>query len=83
VLNWTAPTRNVDGTALTNLAGYDIQYRKAGTTGWPFKKTIANPGATTATIWNLAPGTWVFCMKSFNNVGVRSACTGTVKVTLS
>jgi hypothetical protein len=70
-LNWVAPTRNTDGSALTNLAGYVIQYRVKGTTTWKVI-TINNAGATTRTIWGLTPAIWAFRMKSFNNVGVRS-----------
>ena len=80
-LVWSAPTRNTDGTALTNLAGYMILYRPAASSTWKYRK-VANPATTRTTIRNLAPGTWTFCMKSYNNVGVRSACTPTVTATL-
>jgi hypothetical protein len=76
-LTWTPPTRNTNGTALTNLAGYDLQYRKKGVVAWTTIK-IANPGARTRTIYGLTRATWQFRMKSYNNVGVRSLPTGIV-----
>lgn len=81
VLNWTPPTRNTDGSALTNLAGYKLLYRKKPSLTWTVKK-ISNPGLRTVTLWGLAPGTWQFCMKSYNNVGVVSTCTKIVQATL-
>jgi len=80
-LTWTAPTKNVDGSALTNLAGFVVQYRPKGTTTWKVRK-VANAGATTVTIWQLAPGTWQFRLKAYNNVGIRSIATGTVEAVL-
>ena len=78
-LNWTPPTRNTDGTALTNLAGYVIQHRQKGTTTWKVRN-IPYPGQTTAVIRYLPAGaTWQFRMKSFNNLGVRSNPTAIVE----
>jgi hypothetical protein len=81
VLVWTSPTRNTDGTVLTNLAGYKVLYRLQGTTAWTVK-TIPNAGATTVTVWNLTAGKrYEFAIKSYNNVGLVGPRTGIVRYT--
>jgi len=77
-LTWTAPTYNTDGTALTNLTGYMILFRKKGNTTWLYRR-VTNPAATTFTIWNLDPVVWQVCIKTINNVEVRSMPTGIVE----
>lgn len=71
-LRWTPPTRNTDGTALTNLAGYRISY---GLTADALAHTvqIANPGASSYTVSNLAPGTWYFSVRAYTSTGAESA----------
>lgn len=80
-LTWTAPTQNVDGSALTNLAGYRIRY---GTAPGTLDKLVSVVGAgiTSATIEGLAAGTWYFAVSSYTNTGVESAPTGTVYKTI-
>lgn len=70
VLSWTPPTQNVDGTALTNLAGFRISY---GTTQ-DLAQTIqiANPAATRYAFEGLAPGTYYFSVRAYNSAGVQS-----------
>jgi hypothetical protein len=80
-LTWTAPTYNEDGSALTDLAGYKIQYRNVSTTLWKYR-TVADPSRTRLTIKLLPPGTYEFAMKSYNVVGVRSRQTGKVQATV-
>jgi hypothetical protein len=76
-LNWTAPTLNVDGTALVDLAGYTISY---GTTSRQYVTSVklTGAGATTVVIEGLAPGTWYFAVKAFNAVGKESGYSGEV-----
>ncbi|MCM2311705.1 MAG: putative Ig domain-containing protein [Steroidobacteraceae bacterium] len=80
-LNWTAPTQNEDGSALTNLAGYKIRY---GTSPGALNKLVdvVGAGITTATIEGLTAGTWYFSVSSYTNTGVESAPTGTVYKTI-
>ena len=70
-LDWTAPTENSDGSALTNLAGYTVYY---GTS--PDKLTesvkVSNPGLTAYTVSNLTSGTWYFAVTSYSSAGVES-----------
>jgi len=80
-LRWVAPTRNEDGSALTNLAGYRINY---GTSRTALNNsiTVANPGATSRTITGLAPATWYFAMTAYTNNGVESGPSITASKTI-
>jgi hypothetical protein len=71
-LNWTPPTRNTDGTSLTNLAGYRIVY---GTNANALSQTvqISSAGISTYVIDNLVAGTWYFGIKSYTSTGTESA----------
>ena len=73
-LDWTPPTRNTDGSSLTNIAGYRIIY---GTSASALTKTIqiANPGLTSYLVENLAAGTWYFSIKTYNSLGTESTPT--------
>ena len=76
-LTWTAPTKNEDGTALTNLAGYKVRYgQSAGALGQ--LRDITTPATTSVTIEGLTAGTWYFTVASYTNAGVESAPTGAV-----
>jgi hypothetical protein len=66
-LRWTAPTQNVDGTALTNLSGYQVSY---GTASKSYCSTLsAAAGVTSVVIEGLEPGTWYFAVKAVNAAG--------------
>lgn len=71
-LTWTAPTRNTDGSSLTNLAGYRISY---GTNQDELVQTvqIENPGTTAYTVDRLAPGTYFFAVRAYTSSGTESA----------
>jgi len=71
-ITWTPPTQNSDSTALTNLAGYQIDY---GTSSGALTKTVlvASPGASSYTLSNLASGSWYFAVQAYTNSGVKSA----------
>ena len=76
-LVWTAPTRNEDGSALTDLAGYKVRYgQSAG--GLTQIRDVAAPAATTTRIEGLAAGTWYFTVASYTNTGVESVQSGPV-----
>ncbi len=79
-LTWTKPTRNEDGTPLTDLAGYKIRY--GGSPG-ALNGLVNVNGAdvTSASIEGLAAGTWYFSIASYTSSGAESAPTGTVYVT--
>jgi hypothetical protein len=80
-LSWTPPTRNTNGTALTNLAGYRIYY---GTNSSALNRTvqIANAGVATYVIDNLTPGTWYFSVRAYNTAGVESTASNMASKTI-
>ena len=72
-LSWVAPTQNSDGSALTNLAGYNIYY---GTDSSALTQTIqvANAAALSYIVSGLATGTtWYFAVTSYTTGGQESA----------
>lgn len=81
-LNWTPPTENVDGSALTNLAGYDIHY---GTTSGNYtqKVAVSNPGLATYVVTNLTPGTYYFSVAAVNSDGTESPLSSEVSATVN
>jgi hypothetical protein len=70
-LSWTAPTRNTDGTVITNLAGYRVHY---GTALGQYTESVQlpSPGLTSVVIEGLAPARWYFAVKAYNSAGVES-----------
>ena len=70
-LTWTAPTTNTDGSTLTNLAGFRIQY---GTSLSALTQTITipNPGLTAYQVDGLFPSTWYFTMTAYASSGAES-----------
>lgn len=81
-LTWTPPTQNIDGTALTDLAGYRIYY---GTTLGSYNNQIAvdNPGVTSVVVENLTVGTWYFVSTSVNSEGVESTFSNPLSRTIN
>jgi hypothetical protein len=71
-VSWVAPTENVNGTALTDLAGYNVYY---GTNSASLNQKVAvsNAGATAYTVSGLTSGTWYFAVTSYTSEGVESA----------
>lgn len=70
-LSWTPPTQNSDGSALTDLAGYNIYY---GLSAGSYANTINvdNPGIATLVVENLTPNTYYFVATAINQSGVES-----------
>jgi hypothetical protein len=71
-ISWTPPTQNTDGSALTNLAGYRIQYGPSATM-LTQSVQIANAGLTAYVIENLSPGTYYFAVRAYTTSGSESA----------
>ena len=80
-LSWTAPTLNVNGSAVTDLAGYHIHY---GTSATNLSTVVAVTGSsdTQHVISNLQPGTWYFAVTSFNSQNVESPMSAVLTVAL-
>ncbi len=80
-LDWTPPTLNSDGTALTDLAGYTVYYGTA-----PDKLSqsvkVTNPGLSAFTVSNLASGTWYFAISAYSTSGTESVRTDVISTTI-
>ena len=71
-LNWTPPTQNMDGSPITNLAGYKVMY---GSSPGQYSQTLSVPvpTMTSVVIEALEAGrTWYFTVKAVNTAGVES-----------
>ena len=70
-LSWQAPTKNTDGTPLTNLAGYKVLY---GTSPKQYSQTVSVSGASNVSrTIALSPGTWYFAVKAVDSAGKESS----------
>ena len=71
LISWTPPTQNTDGTALTDLAGYEIRYGRSASSldQWVSIDTV---GMADYTVPNLASGTWYFSVSARNQGGILS-----------
>lgn len=70
LLSWMPPLINIDGSTLTNLAGYRIYY---GSSAAALTNSVkVSLGFTSHMIENLAAGTWYFAISSINSAGVES-----------
>lgn len=74
-LSWTPPTRNTDGTALTDLAGYKLYWGPASG-NYTQSVTVQNPGLTTYVVENLTAGSWYFVSTAVNALGIESNFSG-------
>jgi hypothetical protein len=70
-LSWVPPSTNVDGTPVTNLAGYRIAYGQSSSN---LAQSVDIPSATvtSAVIENLSAGTWYFAVKAYTSTRVES-----------
>lgn len=70
-LSWDAPTQRVDGSPLTNLAGFKLYY---GTSSGNLSNVIqvSNPGARSWIVEDLTVGTWYFAASAYDQGGMES-----------
>jgi hypothetical protein len=80
MLSWTAPTQNVDGSALTNLAGYKV-YWGTGSRSYPNTADVSGASSTSHTL-ALNPGTYFFAVTALDSSGNESAFSGEVSKTV-
>jgi len=80
-VSWAAPTRNTDGSTITNLSGYVISY---GTSAAALTQTVtvSNAAATSYTIQSLVVGTWYFSVSAIETGGTTSAPSSVVSMTV-
>lgn len=70
-LAWTPPTTRMDGSALTDLAGYKIHY---GTEQGQYTEIVDVPGAGISeyVLVGLGPGTYYFVVTAYDEAGGES-----------
>jgi len=71
-LSWVAPTTNTDGSPLTDLAGFVINYGTSST-NLNQQVTVSSATATGYTVTGLATGTWYFTVYAYTSVGTQSS----------
>lgn len=74
-LSWTPATQNVDGTAYTNAAGYEL-YQAPTAAGVPTATPTTLPNGSSATLTNVPAGPRYFGLKSKSTTGATSAMSG-------
>jgi hypothetical protein len=70
-LTWVKPTKNTNGTPLTNLTGYKVYWGKTQGS-YTNSAVINNPATTSFTVGSLATGRWYFAVTSTAG-GIESA----------
>lgn len=82
-LSWSAPTRNSDGSQITNLAGYTLHY---GTASQDYTGSIeiTSPTATSYVVSGstFPAGTYYFAISAYNAQQVSSSLSGELSVTV-
>jgi len=70
-ISWVAPTQNMDGSTLTNLAGFKVLY---GTSSASLTntRTVDDMTQRSTTISSLSPGTWYFTVRAYTSAGKES-----------
>ncbi len=81
-LSWSPPTSNVDGTPLTNLAGYRVKYGKSAS-DLSVSLSIPGPNVTSAVIENLSAGTWYFAVSAYTTTNIESDLSNLAQKTLN
>jgi hypothetical protein len=71
-VTWTAPTQDVEGAQLADLAGFRVMY---GTAPDQLTQTLQVPGAslTSVQIEDLTSGTYYFAVKAYTKSGLESS----------
>lgn len=75
LLSWSKPTKNTDGSALLNLAGYRIHYGNS-LSALSRQLTVSGSSTTSASIEGLSRGTWYFAIAAFTTAGLESSLSG-------
>ena len=80
-LSWSAPTSNTDGSRLTNLRGYVIEYgtRRDQLNG---RLDVRGEAVTSAVVEDLAPATWYFGVRAVSTAGIESRLSEVVSKTI-
>jgi len=70
-LSWNKPTLNINGTPLTNLAGYVVRYG-TDSAALTSQISVGSPNTSELQIGNLSPGNWYFEIAAVNTLNVIS-----------
>lgn len=80
-VSWTPPTKNADGTALTDLKSYNVYQGMSATA---LSKVGSIPVGTLAyTTPKLTPGTYYFAITAVNSAGIESVQSATISTVLT
>lgn len=71
-LTWMPPTKNTDGSPLTDLASYKVYWGTAPGT-YQNSAQVNNPGLSSYVVEQLTPGAWHFVVTAINSRNVESA----------
>jgi hypothetical protein len=71
----------VDGTPVTNLAGYRVKYGQQASN---LSETVSvpSPGITSVVIENLSTGTWYFAVSAYTTANIESDLSNLAQKTL-
>ena len=72
VLTWTPPTKNTDGSTLTNLAAYKVYHAATSAGVATATPVVVTAPASTYTVTGLSAGERYFGIKASNSAGVDS-----------
>ncbi|MBM0106187.1 fibronectin type III domain-containing protein [Steroidobacter sp. S1-65] len=81
-LSWTPPTQNADGSALSNLAGYQVRYGRS-LSNLDQTVNLDNPSINRYVVENLSAGTWYFAVVAVNSRGATSEISNTASKTVT
>ncbi|HEX7114284.1 MAG TPA: putative Ig domain-containing protein [Steroidobacter sp.] len=81
-VSWTPPTTNTDGSALTDLSGFEVRYGRSES---DLSRTVEidNPSVNRYVIENLTSGTWYFAVAAVNRAGVAGPLSNVGSKTIS
>lgn len=77
VLRWIAPTTNTDGSAYTNPKGYIVNFGTSPS-ALTSSRSVNQATVLTATVTDLTPGTYHFCVRALSAVDMTSDCSNVV-----
>ena len=80
-VSWTPPTQNTNGTTLTNLAGFTINYGTSSS-NLSTEVKVSNSSVSSYVIDNLPAGTYYFGVTAYSSSGETSTVSNIVSKTI-
>jgi hypothetical protein len=81
IVDWSPPTQNTNGTALTNLAGVRVYYGPSASNLSQLTEVVGT-AVKSYTISNLSAGTWYFGAVAYTTTGAQSAMSSIASTTI-